>query len=215
MEFSARGIGWIAIVLLCVGVAVARVGPSHSIEINVVVNDSVQIPVSVLRQAESEAGRIFALSGIQIGWLKCAPRLGTVDPCQRVPGDNEFVVHVVRTGQTSLDSIFGVAFVGPDGDGRYCDIFFDRIQEVVRTTGTGLARLIATVMAHELGHLLLGSHSHSFFGIMMPRWNQEELQRIGMGNLLFGKGEGLRMRMRLQSQGRETQDVAPKARKLP
>ena len=199
-----------AIVLLYAGAAVARVGPSDSIEITVRVNNSVQMPAFVLTQAQSEAGRIFSLSGIQIRWLECAPGLGTEDPCQRVPGDNEFVVHIVRTGQTSLDSIFGVAFVGQDGDGKYCDIFFDRIQETDRMTGTGLGRLLATVITHELGHLLLGSHSHSFFGIMMPHWNQEELRRIGMGNLLFSKGETLRMRMRLQGQERGARDIALK-----
>ena len=213
MGFSGRGVWWGMIVLLCAGVAAARVGPSDSIEIIVVVNNSVRIPAAVLRQAEVEAERIFALSGIQIRWLECAPGLGTEDPCQRVPGANEFVAQFVRTGQTSLDSILGVAFVGRDGDGKYCDIFFDRIQETVRTTRTGLAQLLATVIAHELGHLLLGSHSHSFFGILMPHWNQEELQRIAMGDLLFSKGEALRMRMRLQSQRRDTQDIALGARK--
>jgi hypothetical protein len=211
--FSGRGAWWGTIVLLCAGVAAAKVGRRDSIEMTVVVNDSVQVPPAVLRQAEVEAERIFALSGIQIRWLACAPALGTEDPCQRVPGENEFVVHIVRTGQTSLDSIFGVAFVGQDGNGKYCDIYFDRIQETVRTTRAGLGQLLATAIAHELGHLLLGSHSHSFFGIMMPQWNPEELQRIAMGDLLFNKGEALRMRMRLQSQRRETQDIAFESRK--
>lgn len=195
--------GWMAIVLLCGGVALARVAPSNSSEITVMVNNSVQMPVFVLRQAESEAARIFAFTGIQIRWIECAAALGTEDPCQRVPGQNEFVVHVVPTGHTSLDSIFGAAFVGQDGDGKYCDIFFDRIQEAVRTTRTGLGRLVATVIAHELGHLLLGSHSHSSFGIMMSHWSQGELQRIAMGNLLFSKDEALRMRMRLQLEARK------------
>lgn len=213
MGFSGRETWLGMIVLLCTGVATARVGPSDSIEITVVVNNSVGIPAAVLRPAEVEAERIFALSGIQIRWLECAPALGTEDPCRRVPGDNEFVVHVVRTGQASLDSIFGVAFVGGDGTGKYCDIFLDRIQETVRTSRIGLGQLLATVIAHELGHLLLGSHSHSFFGIMMPQWNQEELRRIAMGDLLFSKGEALRMRMRLQSRRNEKQDIALEARK--
>ena len=198
MGFSGRGVWWGMIVLLCSGVAAA----SDSIEIIGMVNDSVRIPAAVLQQAEVGADLFFASSGIHVRWLECAPGLGTEDPCQRVPGANEFMVHVVRTGQTSLDSIFGVAFVGRDGNGEDCDIFFDRIQETVRTTGIGLGQLLATVIAHELGHLLLGSHSHSFFGIMMPHWNHEEPQRIAMGDLLFSKGETLRMRMRLQSQRR-------------
>lgn len=213
MGFSGCRAWWGMIVLLCASGAVARAGPNYAIEITVVVNNSVGVPTVVLRQAEVEAERIFALSGIHILWLECAPELGTEDPCQRVPGANEFVVHFVRAGKTSLDSTFGTAFVGRDGDGKYCDIFLDRIQETVRTTRTGLGQLLATVIAHELGHLLLGSPSHSFFGIMVPHWNQEELQRIAMGDLLFSKAEALRMRMRLQSQRPDTQNVAFEARK--
>ncbi len=213
MGFSTRGV-WVGmIVLLYTGGAAARVDPSDSVEIIVLVNDTARIPTADLQRAEVDADRIFALSGIQIRWLDCAPGLETEDPCQRVPGANEFVVHVVRTGQASLDSIFGVAFVGQAGNGRYCDIFFDRIQQTARTTPTGLGELLATVIAHELGHLLLGSHAHSFFGIMMPHWNQRELQRISMGGLLFSKGEALRMKMRLQSQRRETQDIDLEPRK--
>lgn len=213
MGFSRRGLTWITIVLLCTGVAVARVGQNGSIEITVIVNNSVRMNVFVLRQAESEASRIFAFSGIQIHWLECAPALRTEDPCRRIPGENEFFADIVRTGQTSLDSTFGVAFLGQDGNGKYCDIFFDRIQETAQTTRTGVGHLIATVIAHEVGHLLLGSHSHSSFGIMMPHWSQEELRRIAMGNLLFSKEEVRRMTMRLRSKRSQTQDIALEARK--
>lgn len=213
MGFRGRGGWWVAVVLLCVGAGAARVGTNNSIEITVLVNNSVQMPVLVLRQAEVEAGRIFASSGIQIRWLPCAPEMGREDPCLQPPGANEFVVHVIPTGHTSLDSIFGVAFVGSDGVGQYCDIFFDRIQETIQNSPVGLSQLFGTVIAHELGHLLLGSHSHSFLGIMMPHWNQQELRRIAMGDLLFSNGEGVRMRMRLQDQRAERQDIVLRAKK--
>jgi hypothetical protein len=32
-------------------------------------------------------------------------------------------------------------------------------------------------VAHEIGHLLLGSHSHSLVGIMRARWGRKELAR--------------------------------------
>jgi type IV secretory pathway TraG/TraD family ATPase VirD4 len=41
------------------------------------------------------------------------------------------------------------------------------------------------VIAHEVGHLLLGSNSHSQSGIMIAQWHPAELQKLSMGRLLF------------------------------
>ena len=49
--------------------------------------------------------------------------------------------------------------------------------------------VLGYVLTHEIGHLLLGSNSHSVSGIMSPHWNDEELRRISEGTLLFLSGE--------------------------
>jgi len=49
----------------------------------------------------------------------------------------------------------------------------------------GVANILGNVMAHELGHLLLGSNSHALSGIMKARWENEELERIAKGGLFF------------------------------
>ena len=57
--------------------------------------------------------------------------------------------------------------------------------------------MFGSVMAHELGHLLLGLNSHSVKGLMRARWGRDELQRMGMGTLLFLPEQGKRMRARI------------------
>ena len=49
-------------------------------------------------------------------------------------------------------------------------------------------------MAHELGHLFLGSNAHSRQGIMCPSWHVDELHRPSMGALLFSEEHGRFMR---------------------
>lgn len=182
-------------VLLWGSIAVAGSG-EH--EITVLVNDSAQVSPLVLEQAEVEAGRILHAAGIESAWVNCGRTTLLEDVCHRVPGSNEFVLHIVPTGKTSNDLVFGLTFLAQDGTGRYSDVFFNHLEDAHRKLGTNLSRLLGTVAAHELGHLLLGSHAHSHMGIMRPRWEKETLRQIGMGNLLFTREQACLMKARIE-----------------
>ena len=52
-------------------------------------------------------------------------------------------------------------------------------------------------MAHELGHLLLGSNAHSSTGIMRAHWQGEELHRLSRGSLEFTSEQADHMRGKL------------------
>jgi hypothetical protein len=190
MGFSS---GWgfaLGSVLLWGSVATAQ---DRSSEITVLVNDSAGVKPSVLRNAEQEAARLFDAAGIEVQWVNCAQ----TNACRRILGPKEFVLHIVPGGRTRSDFVFGEAFLGEDGRGQYCDVFFDRLQQ---TQGdVNLAALLGAVSAHELGHLLLGSNSHSRIGIMEPRWGQEGLRNVGMGRLLFTLEQAQSMRNRLSA----------------
>lgn len=45
--------------------------------------------------------------------------------------------------------------------------------------------ILGCVIAHEIGHILLGPNSHSRTGIMMGKWNPEAFRDAGQGRLLF------------------------------
>jgi hypothetical protein len=200
MEFDRRcGVGSLVIVLLWGNMAV---GSNRHSEITVLVNNSAGISEPVLRHAEGEAARIFRAAGIDVVWVDCL-RGATLadDRCRRVPGPNEFVVHIVANGTTSSDRVFGLAFLGQDGAGKYSDIFYDRVAQAHRESGADVSSLVGTVAAHELGHLLLGSHAHSYKGIMARAWNAEILRDMEMGILLFTPDQASRMRARIGGGG--------------
>ena len=93
------------------------------------------------------------------------------------------------------DFVFGEAFLGPDGKGAYADVFFDRLRQA--SGMPNIAQLLGAVSAHELGHLLLGSHSHALNGIMEPTWTSESLRRISMGTLTFTPDQQRSIRSRV------------------
>src|SRR5438067_624574 len=59
--------------------------------------------------------------------------------------------------------------------------------------------VLAHVMAHEIGHVLLGLNSHSSMGIMRGYWQAEEVSALERGRLLFSSQQSRAMRERLQA----------------
>jgi hypothetical protein len=184
-------IGSVAVMLWAGSAGGQQYEPAH---IRVLVHDSVKLSPSLIRRAETEAGRLFRDAGIDIHWVNCG-KPGETDNCHRVPRADEFVLHIVPDGKTSGDLVFGEAFLGEDGTGKYSDVFFNRIAHEI--DGPNVANMLGAVSVHELGHLLLGTRAHSLMGIMEPVWANESLRRIGMGTLVFTQEQSQLMKRRL------------------
>ena len=191
---------WVGSVLLCGAAGWAQ--RDERPRITVFVNNSVGVDQAVLRDAENEAAALLGRGGIEVGWRDCSE----TSDCRRPPGWNEFVLHIVPKGTTGSDFVFGQAFLGPDGRGRYADVFFNRLRDA--PGDLSIAQLLGAVSAHELGHLLLGSHSHSRAGIMQPIWRREALHRIAMGNLTFTPQQQRMMKDRLQNESLAVTSIA-------
>jgi hypothetical protein len=92
------------------------------------------------------------------------------------------------------DSVLGVSYVGEDGSGCYSNVFFEPAEELHKRLHVDLGTLLGHVVAHELGHLLLGTNSHSDTGIMRPHWNDRDLANAGKGELLFTQAQCQKMK---------------------
>lgn len=177
--------------------AVANAGETD-VEITVLVQNSARMSDPIMKKAQLETSRIFRAAGINIAWVQCSGGFGGVnDACHRTPGPKQFVLHIVSKGKASSDLVFGLAFLDEAGDGKYSDVFVDRIKEAHQASGADLSRLLGTVAAHELGHLLLGNHAHSYVGVMTPVWKSATLRREDMGCLWFTPEQATRMRARI------------------
>ena len=86
--------------------------------------------------------------------------------------------------------------------GTHSSVFYDRVQEEkARIPGIAIStgQLLGHIMAHEVGHLLLGRGSHSQSGLMHIPWQKKELLQVARGELIFTRKQAGRM----QAQWRE------------
>ena len=160
-----------------------------------VYNDA-QVPGDTLTRAEQKATSTFSRSGVDIHWLNCTHH-ETV-PCNEVGGPQQLFLRITPNIAPSLnDTAFGIAFIGSDETGRNANVFWRRVKDFQQNSKADVSLILGSVMAHEIGHLLLGSNSHALSGIMRARWESDEFRRISMGSLLFLPEQGKRMRARL------------------
>lgn len=171
------------------------------LEITVSVHDYSDVPPLRLAAAEAQAQRIFEQAGVETVWLTCSPKLEASEPtgCSHV--DTTHLVLKVISEKTNAHmrdrgDVLGNALLTDDGTGYYAYAFLDHIETLERKHGFGI---LGYVLAHEVGHLLLGSNSHSVSGIMSPHWNGGELRRISEGTLLFLPNESRLLRERSKS----------------
>jgi hypothetical protein len=168
-------------------------------QLTVFVTDSANAPEQVVVAAERNAARIFHQAGVEVDWVNCVGPAGS--PSQAQCSDNlmrvDLLVRIVPHARTLGDDIFGVSFLDHD-TGTYADLFFEPIEKLhEQNRDISLALILGDVLAHELGHLLLGSNAHSRDGIMQPHWTREQLKRGSMGQIRFNKEQSARMRTRI------------------
>jgi hypothetical protein len=142
---------------------------------------------AVIATAEREASRILGAAGLRSVWLNCPethfPDLSQ-DPCQEPLETTDIVLRVVYESIQNKfhDSVFGFA-VQP----VLATVYYEYPVRLAKRDDAEfeLPVILGCVIAHEIGHLLLGSHSHSDSGIMQPRWECKQVRQALTGALLF------------------------------
>jgi hypothetical protein len=174
--------------IACVGRNVESGAPQVSVN---VYNDP-GVPANALLRAERSAGGIFRTAGLHVTWKSCenVPQdLSSQQGCGKTGGVS-LSIRVIPHPLTRTDSVFGTSFLDEHGSGIYGDIFFDNVQHMSEAAHVNLGDVLGHVIAHEIGHLLLGRDAHSQAGIMRPHWYKEELKSLAMGRLLFTNEQG-------------------------
>lgn len=147
------------------------------------------VPNQTLSRAEARASLIYRRAGVELIWLD-SPALPP-----------ELAVRIIPKSRNLSNDVFGVAFLDANGFGHQADIFYRNISELSTARSPNQADVLGYVMAHEIGHLLLGSNSHAATGIMRRHWDDQQLQLASLGQLAFDRKQIRRIHQRLQ--GRE------------
>ncbi|HWR49692.1 MAG TPA: hypothetical protein VN428_01200 [Bryobacteraceae bacterium] len=162
--------------------------------INVLVFDFASVPADILNRAMSESKRIVESAGVRFLWIDCpvAPeRLASEESCRDAPGPLTLVLHVLpsqASRRQTEPAAFGFAVRPEDGGfGAYAGVFRDRVEQLRGPINK--AALLGNVIAHEFGHLLLGTGQHSAGGIMKADWRHEHLTLAAQGRLQFDEAD--------------------------
>jgi len=167
--------------------------------LRVSVFDDAKVGTAVLRKAESEAGRVFRKAHIEVIWLECSQdslEQTSLGRCTEVSYPAHLHLRVAARSRGVKASTVGMSFQSGDGRGCYADLFLEAILKLQEESHVGAAIVLGHAMAHELGHLLLGSNSHSHDGLMRGHWEPGDLTQASRGHLLFSSEESTRMRSR-------------------
>jgi len=100
----------------------------------------------------------------------------------------------------SQDKILGVA-VEATGEnfGIFASVFYDNTKVCATQWQLDLPPLLGLAIAHELGHLLLGTNSHSSRGVMRAFWSGKELLAAAQRGPSFSSSEKNRLQITLNA----------------
>lgn len=172
-------------------------------DVTIFVYDYANVPTELLVSAEEDARRIYRQAGIETVWATCRPRPEKVQggDCYTVDATHLMLKILPRARSAQAhdrNDVLGTALVDEKSPSYYAYVFYDSVHRIADERKLGHA-LLGDVLAHEVGHLLLGSNSHSLSGIMSAHWYGEELRRISEGTVFFTPKQSRLMRDRVGS----------------
>ena len=197
----------VALLLLRPAVATAD---TRSSPLHVRVYDNTQLPSEQLTAALNAAGSLLASVGLAVQWHGCSmptraprepePTLDQASWCGEPLATNELALRVVHAptpfeyrGQLPLgDSLIDQSL----GIGVLATIYVERVEWLAQAADVPVTPLLARAIAHEIGHLLLGSSHHSISGLMRPVWRREELQHEQADDWTFNPADAKTIRAR-------------------
>jgi len=92
------------------------------------------------------------------------------------------------------DEVGRFMLASDDAFGTIADIYTDRLTDLTCGRKWALGPILGELIAHEIGHLLLGPDSHCTGGIMRPHWGERDLEEAQRGQMLFTAQQAERMR---------------------
>ena len=144
------------------------------------------IPAPELVSARRVAETILQDTGLNVAFRHCGRPVipgYRADPCGQSLSPSEVVVRVIGAPAfrpTLHPETYGLAYVVKETNrGWLATVFSDRVGEAASRVAADPGTLLGLVMAHEIGHLLLGTSYHGDAGVMRAYWPDAVLNHGG------------------------------------
>jgi len=151
------------------------------------VYDTHGVPEDTVTTARATAERILRAADVSVRWATC--------PCSGPVGPVELMVRLSAATPDSEPASLGFSYVDLDRKaGTLATLFDDRVHALADAAGVDEGELLGRAMAHEIGHLLLGTRDHAPAGLMRGLWTINELERNRPWEWAISRKDGATMR---------------------
>ena len=151
--------------------------------------DYVTLPANTLEEIETSAKEIFRDAEISLDFVEWKGR----NDCSPSFGGQQVVLRVLHPRFSANEQRLGYATMDQSGGG-IATVYVDPRHKRERPESLSDGVRAGHAAAHEIGHLLLGAHSHCQQGIMRPHWGEKDEFYMAKGVLLFSKTQAAKMR---------------------
>jgi hypothetical protein len=171
--------------------------------VQVRVYDHGMMPAADQTVALRAAAGVLAAAGIDVTWLVCGEGASPSNPqmCESPLGPTELSLRLVRLpGVPSAGGQLQLGYSLVDSriaEGKLATVYVNRVHWLAAQAGADTAVVTGFAVAHEIGHLLLGTNAHFPSGLMRAVWSRAELERAELADWLFSPEQGAQMRSSL------------------
>jgi hypothetical protein len=150
--------------------------------------DTFGVAPEEMRNARAVAGFILKDAGLQAVWRDCSTG------CGDALASGDLLVRIVAAPEAVVAKSLGCAIVDlQQGTGTLATVYADRINDLAAHAGVNAGTLLGRAIAHEIGHLLLGTAGHSTGGLMRAVWADRDLKRDAAADWTFSQDEVARI----------------------
>jgi len=175
--------------------------------------NTAQVDEIVKDAALRVATGVLLAGGIDLRWKNC----DVADACVLAPERGELVVRLVRTPSQTAERtnqivpatlsgrrndtplVLGEAFIDTRArTGTLATVFINHVELIAAMSEIDAAVLLGRSVAHEIGHLLLGTTAHSVRGLMRAQWTVADVRRHASGDWALTTEDAAAIRRRLR-----------------
>lgn len=183
-------------------------GEQTGLKLTVRVYNYAQASSSTLVRAKHECEKIFRAVRVETEWRDCPTSAGQNQAnleCRQPLGPAEVVLRLMPRSASAKGALRDTAFGYADG-GILASVFYYHIEDLAKgydDNPSEIPVILGYAMSHEIGHLLLGSNSHSPTGIMCGNWDRRLVQKALWNRLQFTPAQAEMMRAEILSRGNQ------------
>ena len=193
---------WICVISIRALTSQQQMAGGELAHLTVSITDYANTPPRTLIQAQQVAAELLARGGVKSSWKLCPTSSDAAAARHRAcveEGPLTLSARVLPSRKAARWPIdknsCGIALTGEEWEFGFLAVIDGGC--VMTRSGPrpgAVGRFLGHVIAHELGHLLLGRGSHAAAGLMSSKWSSEEQMLITRGELEFGIEEAARLR---------------------